>query len=247
MNDLDEPSDQMQAAIKSLQLRAWSAALTVRIARIAGDREATWQTASGVLIEFPRGPLIATAWHVLEQFKALRDAGELVALVCDNLPIPEPLLVYRDILADIAFIAVPRKHEGLNAVPYRPRGQWPPPKVTIDDTVLVCGFPKIFRDDDGPEIIHGDLNLLVSVTSVAERHFMMQVDWESLVQAGRVKLDAGRSDFGGASGGPAFLWDGGCNPLVGLVTEVGDNLPIWRIAALSSTPSDIETLDAEPL
>ena len=240
-------SHQMDAAIQSLQLRAWSCALTLRIARITGDRETSWKTASGVLVEFPTGAVIGTAWHVLANMRELRDAGETVALVCDNMPLIVPETVFRDEKADIAFIDVPAAgRRGLNAVPYRPGKAWPPAPVTADDTVLLCGFPKIFRSD-GDEILHGDLNLLLNVATASDRHFMLQVDWPSLVQAGRIKLPLGQTDFGGVSGGPVFLWDGGCNPLVGLVSQAGDSLPLWLIASLSGAHFDCATANREPV
>ena len=238
---------QMDAAIRSLQLRAWSCAVTVRIARVTGSAETSWKTASGVLIEFRRGAVIATSWHVLEEFRRLRATGETVALVCGNLPIPAPRTVYRDETADIAFIQVPAQHHGgIGAVPYRPGTAWPPVRVVAEDAVLLCGFPKRFRHD-GTEILHGDLNLLLSVSTVADDHFKLQVDWPSLVQAGRAKLPLGQTDFGGVSGGPVFLWDGGGNPLVGLIAEAGDTLPIWRVAALAGVSFDPEAVKAEPV
>lgn len=242
-----EPSPQIKAAITALQLRAWSCAVTVRIARIVDDRESSWKTASGILIEFPTRAVIATAWHVLEEYRKLRAHGETVVLVCDNMPIPSPCTTFRDEAADIAFVDVPRTgRAGLRAVPYRPGLMWPPPSVLVDDSVLVCGFPKIFRHD-GDEIVHGDLNLLLNVASSADDYFMLQVDWERLVQAGRVVLPPDQTDFGGASGGPAFLYDGGCNPLVGLVSQAGDTLPLWRIASLSRSSAAVETGPAEPV
>ena len=81
----------------------------------------------------------------------------------------------------------------------------------------------------------------------ADDHFKLQVEWPSLVQAGRAKLPLGQTDFGGVSGGPAFLWDGGGNPLVGLIAEAGDTLPVWRVAALAGVSFDPEAVGVEPV
>lgn len=231
------PTTQAEAAMHALQLRAWSHAVTIRIARITGNRETDWNTASGVLLEIGDRAVIATAWHVLEGFRDLRTAGEKVALVCDNMPILEPRTAYRDEASDLVLLDVPAQgRAGLKAVPYRPGHQWPPPAVTVGDDVLLCGFPKLFRHD-GDEILHGDLNLLLQVASAAHRYFMLQVDWDTLVQTGRVRIPRGQADFGGASGGPAFLSDQGCNALVGVIIQAGDTLPLWRVAALSAVPA----------
>jgi hypothetical protein len=230
------PTTQAEAAVRALQLRAWSHAVTIRIARITGDRETDWNTASGVLLEIGDRAVIATAWHVLEGFRDLRAAGETVALVCDNMPIPEPRTAYRDEASDLALFDVPAQgRRGLKAVPYRPGHHWPPPAVSVGDDVLLCGFPKLFRHD-GDEILHGDLNLLLTVASAADHYFMLQVDWDTMVQAGRVRIRSGQADFGGASGGPVFLSDQGGNPLVGVILQTGDTLPLWRVAALAAVP-----------
>jgi hypothetical protein len=247
MRQRPDDRPQVTAAIQSLQLRAWSCALTIRLARITGDRETSFNTASGVLIEFPKRAVIGTAWHVLEEFRNLRMAGETVALVCDNMPILSPCTAFRDERRDIAFLKVPQTgRSGLHAVPYRPGQMWPPPPVKAEDSVLLCGFPKILRED-GEEILHGDLNLLLEVASASDAHFMLQLERERLVQVGRVILPLDQVDYGGVSGGPVFLYDGGCNPLVGLVSEAGTTLPLWRIAALAQVPADIQSGPCEPL
>ena len=130
-------------------------------------------------------------------------------------------------------------------MPYRPRPRWPPLSVNAGDTVFLCGFPALLRQD-GDEILHGDLNLLLDVASSSDSHFMLQVHWEKMIDAGRITLPKEQLDFGGASGGPVFLSDSGCNELVGLVSEASPTLPLWRIAPISSVP-DLEGLDAEPV
>ena len=216
--------------------------MTVRIARIEGDCETSFNTASGVLLAFPNRAVVATANHVVEGFVEARNAGERVALVIDNMPLEDPRVVYRSKRDDIALIEVPdRGRNGIKAVPYRPVGLWPPPSVQIDDTVLVCGFPKRFRYD-GQEILHGDLNLLVDVSSVGDTYFVLNIDWERLDHHGRFRPPSHQVNYGGVSGGPVFLYDGGANPLVGIVSEAPDRLPLWRVAALAHLPSNIATV-----
>jgi hypothetical protein len=236
----------MKAALDALQLRAWSCALTIRIARIVNDEEVSWNTATGVLMEFRGRAVIATAWHVLEAFRRIRNTGQEVALVCDNMVIRDPSTAYRDEESDVALLDVPVVgRQGIGAVPYRPGSLWPPPQVRVADTIFVCGFPRLLRVD-GSEILHGDVNVLVDVASAAEKHFMLQVEWEQLEQVGRVVIPT-HTDFGGVSGGPAFLWDAGGNPLVGVVSEAGENLPLWRITSLAHLPAGIDQLISEPL
>ena len=240
-------TEQLEAHIRSQQLRAWSHTTTVRIARLRDNSEYDFNAASGVLVEFPSRAIIATAWHVLEQFRTLRDGGEDVRLICDNMTIAEPCTVFRDESADIAFVDLPATgRQGISAVPYRPKRLWPPPPVMTDDQVLLCGFPKRLRTD-GEEILFGDLTLLASVTSASERHFMLQIDYDTMLSVGRVEFPRKHVDFGGVSGGPVFLSDAEANPLVGIISQAASNLPLWRIASLANVPSDVEFFPSEPV
>lgn len=244
----DPKHTQAHVFFQAAQLRAWSHALTVRIAKIEDDRETSFSTGSGVLIEFAnQRAVIGTAWHVLEEFRRLREDGQELVLVCDNMPIGTPRLVFADVPRDIGFIEVPPMgRSGLKAVPYRPKLLWPPPGVAKGDDVILCGFPKLLRVD-GEEILHGDLNLLLPVESSSETVFYLQINWDNLIQAGTVALPPETTDFGGASGGPVFLVDAEANPLVGLISQAGENLPLWRIAPLRNLPNDLDTRATEPL
>ena len=51
-------------------------------------------------------------------------------------------------------------------------------------------------------------------------------------------------NFGGISGAPVFLYDAEGNPLVGLVSQAPDNLPLWRIASLDTLPKDVAGLSS---
>ena len=244
----DPKRQQVIAFFNALQLRAWSHAVTVRIATISGDRERSFSTGSGVLIEFSnQRAVIATAWHVLEEFQSLRASGELVAIVVDNMPIELPRLLYSDIPRDIGCIELPTTgRSGITAVPYRPKLLWPPPRVEKGDDVLLCGFPKLLRVDR-EDILHGDLNLVLPVEASSEDVFYLQVDWGKMVQAGTVVIPPDTTSFGGVSGGPVYLVDAEGNPLVGLISQAGENLPLWRIAPLHFLPADLDTCQSVPL
>jgi hypothetical protein len=69
---------------------------------------------------------------------------------------------------------------------------------------------------------------------------MLNIDWTQLRHAGRMRVPPYQVDYGGVSGGPVFLYDGGANPLVGIVSEAGVELPLWRIASLSGLTCDLE-------
>lgn len=243
----DERWQQVRAHYEALQKRAWSHATTVRLAHLHDDVEVSFNTASGVLIEFPSRALVATAWHVVEEFQRARTQGSGIALVLDSMPLLNPRSPYLDVQRDIAFIEVPDDNRHLiRAMPYRPQRLWPPPQVLVNDEVLVCGFPKILRTD-GDEILHGDFSMNVGVSSVGDSHFMLQVEYESMIDAGRVSLPKEQVDFGGISGGPVFLSDSEGSPLVGLVSQASPSLPLWRIASLAHVPIDLDSRPSLPI
>ncbi len=248
---IDDPNDerwqQLRAHLDALQLRAWSHATTLRIARLRDGSEYRFNTASGVLIELDGRAVVGTAWHVLDQYRTLRDSGEDVLLLCDAMPIPQPHTVFRDERRDLALLDIPYgDRDQIRAVPYRPRRLWPPPQVAVGDEVLVCGFPKLLRVD-GPEILHGDFNMHVSVESASEHHFMLQPDYSRMISAGRVELPREHLDYGGVSGGPVFLSDSECAPLVGIVSQAGESLPLWRVSSLAQLPGSLTGLPSAPV
>ncbi|MBW7933850.1 MAG: trypsin-like peptidase domain-containing protein [Gemmatimonadaceae bacterium] len=226
----------VHAALTALQLRAWSHAMTLRLAIVSGDAEVSWKTASGVLLELDATAAIATAWHVIQDLRALREAGHEVHLICDSMPIETPRILFLDETADIVLLEVPPAgRSGIRAVPYRPGPHWPPARVQVGDDVLLTGFPKLLRRD-GDEILHGDFNLLTPVTSVGEDRYVLQIEWDRIIDAGRINLPKGQADYAGVSGGPVFLSDAGCNELVGIISQATPTLPLWRVAPLSRIP-----------
>jgi len=91
------------------------------------------------------------------------------------------------------------------------------------------------------------LNFLVDVASASENHVMLQIELDRLIDGGRVVIPDGTTDFGGVSGGPVFLSDSGGNPLVGIISQAGVTLPLWRVATLAGAPPDVENLPRTPL
>ena len=82
-----ERVQQVRAHFDALQLRAWSHAVTLRLAIVTDNRESSYQTASGVLMQFGARVVVGTAWHVLTKLQSLRADGHEVVLICENMPI----------------------------------------------------------------------------------------------------------------------------------------------------------------
>jgi hypothetical protein len=133
----------------------------------------------------------------------------------------------------------------LNAEPYRPIRQWPPPSVKLGESVLICGFPAILRTDSAV-IEHGDLSYFGGVESVSEFQFVVMLQGD-LEDAGRIAFPSLNSDFGGLSGCPAFVLYSDHMQLVGIFCQSLESAPVWIIRSLAHLPSDLAKRPAVPV
>jgi hypothetical protein len=63
-----------------------------------------------------------------------------------------------------------------------------------------------------------------AVTLVRENYFVLQIEREQMIDAGRAEFPAEDAFFGGISGAPAM--DDLSYPSVGIVSQSPDNLPL---------------------
>lgn len=242
------PDDMRKRQLLSqIQRRIWSHALTVRISEIVGDREHSWNTATGILVQLQNRLVAITAWHVVKRFIDIRERGGLPVLILGNLPLAEPRSIFLDSHNDLVVLEVPTNdQEATMATPYEPSRQWPPPRVTLDDAVLICGFPALYRQDSD-EILHADLSFLGSVESVSEHQFVVQIDPDNVIDAGRVPFPAADADLGGMSGSPAFAIYSDHMQLVGIFSQSAMSAPVWLIRSLAHLPVDLASRPSHSL
>ncbi|MCC6242990.1 MAG: trypsin-like peptidase domain-containing protein [Gemmatimonadaceae bacterium] len=234
----DERKRQILSLIRN---RIWSHAVTVRVSKMVDNREDSWNTATGVFLELGDRRFVLTAWHVVERFDEIRSLGGLAVVVLGNVAIAEPKYVFLDerndlIVLEVSEFAIP----AFNAVPYRPTRAWPPPRLTVGDPVMICGFPAMFRSDED-EILHGDLTYFGEVESVSEHQFVVQIQGE-LEDAGRVPFPELNSDFGGVSGCPAFVLYSDHMQLAGIFSQSAVSAPVWVIRSIANLPANLAEL-----
>jgi hypothetical protein len=234
-----EDRARFQAGSRELVNLAWSYILPVRIAYIVNDREEDYNTGTGILLRLGGEYMIGTAWHVFALYDRGKQAGEDVVLLVGDVPLEPPQVRFADRENDIVFLAIPEVLvRDLDAVPYDPGSRWPPRRVTTDDSVFFCGLPAFLRSDEGEgEILFGNMSLVLTVSSVAEHHFVLPLEREKWEDLGRVPLPGEDVFLGGLSGAPVFVMDDLSYPLVGLISAVGESLPLLYVASLSHVPA----------
>lgn len=247
MVDQNDDDKRKRAILSRIQRRIWSHALTVRISEIVGDSEHSWNTATGILIRLQQRLLAITAWHVVKRFVEIRERGGLPVLILGNHPIAEPRSIYLDSYNDLVVLEVSDSDEQATmATPYQPSRQWPPPRVSREDAVFICGFPALSRRDED-EILHGDLSFFGSVESVSEYQFVVQIDPDNVIDAGRAPFPARDADLGGMSGSPAFAIYSDNMQLVGIFSQSATTAPVWLIRSLAHLPIDLATHPSESI
>jgi hypothetical protein len=65
-----------------------------------------------------------------------------------------------------------------------------------------------------------------AVTLVRENYFVLQIEREQMIDAGRAEFPAEDAFFGGISGAPVIAMDDLSYPSVGIVSQSPDNLPL---------------------
>lgn len=229
----------MHSAARELAKLAWTYVVAIRVARIENDRETGWNTGTGVLLRLGNSYAVATAWHVFAEYLTRQGRGEDVVLLVDNAPLYPPEVTFADEDNDVVLLRVPAEHlSRIDAVPYDPGAKWPPRRVTTDDVVIFCGLPAYLRVEDGSgELLFGNLTLCLTVTSASETRFVLQLDREEWEDLGRLPLPGADVPLGGISGAPVFVMDDLSYPLVGLVSEIGETLPLLYVSSLSGIPA----------
>lgn len=218
--------------------RAWSHLVTIRISRIEGNKEVAYNTGSGTLLRVAEENVVLTAWHLVAELHRRKAAGEEAYLIVGNSPLEPLMFRYKDEENDIVVLDVPSERVGdLDAEPYRPSASWPPRSVAINDVVVVCGLPRYLRQEsDKSEILFGDFSLMQSVAGSSEHQFVLNLDPAEWVDLGNTAFPDANVSLGGISGAPVFCVTAGSFELVGIVKEVGEQLPLLYAASLASLP-----------
>ena len=243
-----QEKDRIDAAARALQNMAWSYVIPLRIITVKDNAEVAFNSATGFVMRLNGHLYVGTAWHVVQTFMARRREGEDVLLLARDTPL-EPLQVaFIDEPNDIVFLRLPDDClANLQAEAYDPGPRWPPRVVTTDDVVLLCGLPAYIRGEpDSGEILFGDFSICQPVSSVGAGYFVLQMERENWENLGRVPMPGADVFLGGLSGAPVFVMDDLSYPLVGVVSQIGDTLPLLYVRTFNALPLTFEQPAPEP-
>lgn len=194
------------------------------------------KTACGVLLRHPSGLVMLTAEHVVADWEARLATDPSVVMQLDEcIHCSVPKVTYRDTANDLVALSLGNVDESrLVTVPHEPR--WPLSTPSVGDTVYFCGYPKVLRQDNGTGALFADFSASVSVTSVGEEYFVCQFQREDWLDWGYGETPPVGTVLGGMSGAPVFMMAELYYPLVGVISQFGENLDLLRVATLKNLP-----------
>jgi hypothetical protein len=242
--DLDSSGqEEFHSQARAVRDRAWSHVVPVRISRVEADKEVTYNSGSGIFLRLQERNFVLTAWHLIAELRHRRAQGEEACLVVGKSPLEPLMLRYKDEKNDIVVLDIAREQVGdLDAEPYSPSSSWPPGAVAVNDAVVLCGLPRYLRQEsDNSEILFGDFSLMQSVAGSGEQQFVLNLDPAQWVDLGSAKFPDAYVSLGGISGAPVFRVNAGSFELVGIVKEVGEQLPLLYVASLAGLPPTFPT------
>jgi hypothetical protein len=240
--DLSEPQREVfHTAASEMQKIVWCHVVPVRVTRILDDKEHSYNTGTGTFIRIHHKNYLLTAWHVFAELLNSRGRGQEAYFIAGNAALEPPIIRYADRVNDILILEVPDADGGsIGAIAYEPPHRWPPRSVTTNDVVLLCGLPAYLRTEENEsELLFGDYSVMQPVTSVADNQFMLHLERENWVSLGRANLPGPEVSLGGISGAPVFAVDPLSYELVGIVSEIGESLPLLCIKSLAHLPSTV--------
>ncbi len=229
-----------RAAMAEMERLVRSFVVLVRIAKIHGDRETKFNAASGTVVALNGRHHLLTAWHVYHHYTECKKSGTEAVVVVDDVPLVRPILTYKDKNRDIVMLELPKEVAGvIDAKVYYPGARWPPLAVAPGDVVLVSGYPRRQMRETDATIEARSYSFVHHVTSTSNGQFSLNFGEAEWVQLGDEHAQPPDAGIGSMSGGPVFLIDQVAPVLVGIVKEIGTNLPILHCASLDHMRPDL--------
>lgn len=200
--------------------------------------------ATGVIVEIGGQEILVTADHVLAEYEnRLLQESSLVFQVGNAAFNPLERVLWRSSTEDLAFVELnDRDLKVIGRLPYRVLSPWPLVVPDSENWLCIWGHPVEFRQRPARDIV--DLTLvggLMRITSRGIRNLKCVFDRDSLVAAVGNEVPPPETNFGGMSGGPAFLMDESDPPghtLVGIVTDHSPLFDMLQIQTFEDIPSE---------
>jgi hypothetical protein len=193
----------------------------VLIGAPAAGMDGPVNSGSAILVRLPSGVAVLTANHVIAQYESAVTQDRRVILQIGDIAlttVDRP--AFRDDHDDLAMIAVSdQEAERIGTWIHDPT-IWPPPVPQEGTFVWLVGYPEALRsrqEDNG--FTFASMVSLHRVRSSFLNHFTVELEREFMVSWGGAGIPPSGMNFGGMSGGPAFLMADLHSPLVGIIKE----------------------------
>lgn len=202
--------------------------------------------ASGVVASVGDRRLLITADHVVRKYQQRLEQEEHLIFQAGNARFdPVERVVWRSQEEDLAFLEVSDHDIGMiNRIPYRVAAPWPTPFPAHEKWLCIWGHPVEFRQRPSPAIV--DLTVvggLMEVTSRGERNLKCVFQRDTLVAVVGDEVPPADTQFGGMSGGPAFLMHGegqqATHELVGIVTDHSPAFDLLQVQTFEGIPREL--------
>lgn len=212
-------NDPAGIAVDLLAKEAMSHTISLLIGFVAdpkGDVAPTIYTASGAFIEFDGAVCLVTCCHVLAVFRNLKKQQpgykfQIGSFVCD----PDERLRDADEGLDLAILDltdVPIERLRNREEPFGPLPRphrWPSAPVSVDENVIVCGFPigTVEFDYKKRKISHVAYPVVERVLTVEDNSFIVSFDrdaWITIPSDTAAPQQIKDADLNGLSGSPVF-------------------------------------------
>lgn len=198
------------------------------------------------LVRLDCGPVAVTCNHVLEEYRKRETAGEqLLFQIGGCLIDPSSQCISASREADLAVLALTREQserivqDGWIGSEFFVPVAWPPDLVAAGEDVVFGGSPGQWREaQDHESLEFASYSQGTCVSDVGINSFMCVCRREFWVKASGLRDVDSLTDYGGLSGGPAFVWRNLHWDFAGVVREHLPNTDAIRIAHARLIASD---------
>ena len=211
------------------------------------SRGTAMRNGSAFLIQQDGAHFLGTAWHVVAYWlKIHKRVKHLLFQVADALIDPEQSVVWRDEVADLAFLSLsPQQVREISVAVCEATRGWPPPRPKRGQYVLISGYPSVIRQHPGPrQVQFNALSNMLQVTGVGDDYAVCQFFRENWVSFDEHGVPPPGTYLGGISGAPVLLVGNLDYPLIGVVSEFSSNFELLYFKLLSNVPPTFQTVHA---
>lgn len=197
----------------------------------ATSRNSILNNATATLVDFGRGPMAITCFHVLDVYrKELNEDNQMIFQI-GNLKI-DPLNKIIDECERLDLVTIDLKGENTQEIGdggeisscFFSPVSWPPQGIKNGDFVAFGGFPGRWRQHlSQKEVMFDSFSSgACAVASVREDTIVCQFEREYWVYSFNLRPGEELHDIGGLSGAPVFIWRDLYFELIGIIYQFSE-------------------------